>query len=217
MDANLQICNFAIGQIRAKRISSINEDSLEARECRDHYPQVVASMLEGPHHFSFARRRVVLASAATNDRDHEWLYAYNLPSDMRSAIALIPDFEASGLSLPLALPGDPYAEAWTTMPQASAPYIIEGGVLYSNAGGATLAYVISDISEVSIPAKVIDALSLDLAGRLAVPVKGDHDLADRLTRRAEIAWQRAIAEDRNRQPETYPDYVSEVEAAREGY
>jgi hypothetical protein len=217
MSAQLQICNFAIGQIRAKRISSINESSLEARECRDHYPQVVASMLEGPHHFSFARRRVVLASAASNDRENEWLYSYNLPSDMRAPIALIPDWDSSGLSLPVALPGDPYAEAWTTLPQATAPYIIEGGVLYSNAGGATLSYVISDIEEAAIPAKVVDALSLDLAGRLAVPVKGDHDLGDKLARRAEIAWQRAIAEDRNRQPEEYPAYVSEVEAAREGY
>lgn len=218
MGSQLTICNNAIGRIRAGRISSIDENSLEGRECKHHYPQVVSFMLTKPHRWGFATRRVVLAPAATNDRENEWLYAYNVPSDMAAPIALIPDFEASGVSVPFALPGEPYAEAWTVFPQATAPYIIENGILYSNADGATLAYAVNSVEEAVLPQLVIDAMSLELAQRIAIPVKGMSD-ADRraIMQEAEVAWQRAIAEDKNRQPEEYPEYISDREAAREGH
>jgi hypothetical protein len=65
--AKIDIFNKAISRIKAKAIQSPDENSLEARECRRHYPDVVSEMLEGPHDWSFQNRRVVLA-VLTNDR-----------------------------------------------------------------------------------------------------------------------------------------------------
>lgn len=218
MGSQLTICNNAIHEVRGKRLNSINESTLEARLCQEFYPQVIKRMLEGPQPLGFTIRRVVLAEASENDREYEWLYAYSVPNDMAKPIKLIPDLEESGLAIPMPLPGEPYAEMWTTFPQVIAPYIIENGILYSNAGGATLAYVIDNIEEADLPQLVVDALSLDLAAELAIPLKGMSRAEKReIMQEAELAWQRARAEDMNRQPEEYPYYVSEAEAARQGH
>jgi hypothetical protein len=131
----LDVCNKAISRIRAKRIATFEEASLEARECRTFYPAVVGFMLDGPydHDFSFANQRVILAEKATNDRLQEWSYAYALPSNMSSPIRVIPDLESAGLSLPVPLPGDPYAETWAlTGSYIETPYLIEGDTLYTH-------------------------------------------------------------------------------------
>lgn len=217
MPAKLDIWNQAIDLIKAKRVDSPDENSLEARTCRLHYPQAVSAMLEGPHDWSFQNRRVALAVLA-NERTSEWLYAYALPADMGSPIRLIPDLEAAGLGYPVPLPGEPYAETWA-LPNGAydTPYLIENGVLYSNTENATLEYGINDIEEADLTAKVADALITDLASRIVVPVKGDRKLRRELMEEADLLWQRAMADDQNRNPRMSGQYVSEAEAARAGY
>lgn len=210
------VANWALAKIKAAPIASFDENSLEARECRRFYPLALAKMLEGPCDWSFAIQRVVL-SAATNDREHEWLYAYNVPNNMAQAIRVLPDLSAMGLAVPIALPGEPYAETWsTTGVDASMPYEIAGLVLYTNAEDATLEYVISDITGIRIGALCVDALASELGAMLAVPVKGDSERERALQNEAEVKWQRAIAEDRNRHPQQSGAYVSEAMAVRHG-
>lgn len=213
----LSISNQACALLPCEPIASIDENSLPARECRRFYRQVVAEMLEGPHRFSFSNQRVSLASAEANDREYEWLYAYVLPANMASATRVIPDLESLGLGIPLPLPGQPYSETWATMLNGyEMPYIIEGTTLYTNAATATLEYAINDIEGMAIPNKVARALAADLASRICVPVKKDSGREKELLSMADLAWDRAIAEDRNRQPEGYGDYVSEAMIARHG-
>lgn len=210
------IANLALAKIKAAPIASFDENSLEARECRRFYPLAVARMLEGPNDWSFAIQRVAL-SAATNDRDHEWLYAYNVPSNMARAIRVLPDLSALGLAVPIALPGEPYGETWSSVGcDPSMPYEIAGLMLYTNAEDAILEYAISDITGIRIGALCADALASDLACMLAVPVKGDSQREKDLATEAEIKWQRAIAEDRNRHPQQTGAYVSEAMAVRHG-
>lgn len=215
--SQLSISNQAIDKIKAKRIASIDEKSLEAQHCRAWYPQVVANMLEGPNDWSFAIQRVQLGQLATNDREYEWAYAYQVPSNMAQAIRVIPDLEALGVALPQALPSDPYAEVWSVNGIAiETPYIISGTTLYSNAKDATLEYVINDIEGIVIGQMCAFALALELAAHLAVPVKGDSKREGELLSQAEVAWQRAIAEDRNRQPTHTGGYISDAMAVRHG-
>ena len=216
MAAKIDIFNQAVGMVKAKPISDPDENSLEARECRRFYPQVVAEMLEGPHDWSFANRRAVLAQLATNDRDNEWAYAYALPADMGTPIRIVPDLEALGLGLPTPLPGDPYAETWAAADRIELPYIIENGTLYTSVEDATLEYGINSIDEIVLPAKVVLAISTELASRIAVPVKGDRKMRRDLMEEADLHWQRAIADDKNRHPVTTGNYVSEVQMARAG-
>jgi hypothetical protein len=215
--SRIDICNQAIAELPAKAIQSVDENSLEARECRRFYPQVIREMLEGPHDWSFQNRRVMLAQLATNGRTHEWAYAYALPADMGTPIRVLPDFDSLGLGIPVPLPGDPYMETWATqLGTIEVPYIVENGVIYTNAATATLEYGVNDIEEVVIGPLVERAIVAELASRLAVPVKKDRKLKGELIQEAEVAWARAMADDLNRQPQSYPDYVSEVMAARSG-
>src|SRR4051812_21542055 len=95
--SQLQIANLALARLPAKEIASPDENSLEAREVRRFYPQVVADLLSGD--WSFANQRVQLASV-TNDRPAEWVYAYALPANLGSAIRVIPDWNSLGFSIP---------------------------------------------------------------------------------------------------------------------
>jgi hypothetical protein len=215
--SRIDICNQAIAELPAKAIQSVDENSLEARECRRFYPQVIREMLEGPHDWSFQNRRVILAQLAANGRTHEWAYAYSVPSDMGTPIRVLPDFDSLGLGIPVPLPGDPYMETWATqLGTIEVPYIVENGAIYTNAATATLEYGVNDIEEVVIGPLVERAIVAELASRLAVPVKKDRKLKGELIQEAEVAWARAMADDLNRQPQSYPDYVSEVMAARSG-
>jgi hypothetical protein len=216
MPARIDIFNQAVAELPAKAIQSVDENSLEANECRRFYPQIISEMLEGPHDWSFQNRRVALA-LLTNDRSSEWLYAYAVPSDMGGAIRVIPDLTALGLGYPVPLPGEPYAEQWAlTGRYFETPYIIENGVLYTNVETATLEYGITDSTEASLTPLTVRAVVLDLASRIAIPVKKDRKIKAELVGQAEVAWARAIAEDMNRQPQVFPDYISEAMLARRG-
>lgn len=213
----LAICNPALAKLPAAPIADIDEASLEARECRRLYPVAVATMLEGPHEWSWAKRRATLAET-TNDRDDEWLYAYALPADAATVIRVLPDFEGLGLGLPIPLEGDPFSETWavSALTGLETSYVLDSGVIYSNEQNAVIEYVLKDISEIDIPQMVANALSIELASLLVIPLKKDSGREDALLRQAEVAWERAIADDRNRQPQTYGDTVPEAIAARHG-
>lgn len=216
----VDICNQALDLVKADEISSLNENSLAAKHCRRHYSQIISEMLEGDHDWEVSRKRTLLAELTTNDRTGEWLYAYGLPSDLGSPIRVLPDLSALGLSLPVPLPGDPYAEtwasAWPTLTGLSMPYALDGSTLYTNAAAATLEYAANTIEADRIPALAVRAIVHDLAARLAMPLKGDKELRQELEREADLFWQRAIADDRNRQPQVQGPYISEAEIARSG-
>ncbi len=217
--SKIEISNKALARIRASVIASIDENTLEARECRRFYDEAMGDMLEGDHDWSFANQRVALAQL-TNDRPNEWGYAYALPSNMAggSSIRVLPDLDALGLGLPVPLAGDPYAETWASHGNyVEAPYTVEGSTLYTNYATATLEYGINDAAGVVVPHRVVTALTLDLASRIAVPIKNDKERESTLQAAATIQWERAIADDRNRHPQHTGGYVSETMLARRGY
>jgi plasmid maintenance system antidote protein VapI len=214
------ICNQALDLIKGDNIQSMEESSLTAQKCRRFYPQIVDEMLSGGHDWSFGITRVLLAELATNDRTSEWLYAYGLPSDVANPIRVLPDLTALGLDLPIPLPGQPYAEtwasAWPALTDFSMSYVLDGTTIYTNAAAATLEYSRNTVEAALIPAMAVRAIVHDLASRLAMPIKGDKELRLELEKEADLFWQRAIADDRNRQPQTAGPYISEAEIARGG-
>lgn len=199
----LSIWNLALAEVRGAQVASLTEKSVEADACRQQYPHALGVMLEGPHDYGFAKTRGALAPLGVNDRPGEWGYAYAIPSDMASPIGLLP----AGV---FPTPGYYYSGPFWN---AAWDYVIDDGILYTNVSGASLEYVRNDLTGRSISQMVIDALAKDLASRIAVPVKDDRDLKRELMAEAEVAWQRAIADDRNRQPE-WSEYMPESLAAR---
>jgi len=212
--SQIGICNRALDRIRAPAIADINENSLQAQKCRLHYPEVIANMLEGPHDWSFANQRVQMAQAGTNARPFEWLFAYLLPANCASPICVLPDLTTLGLAIPVAVPGEPFSEAWAVLNNYALPYVIEAGILYCNAQNAWLDFTINDIAGIPISNLCARAIEIELAMLLAVPVKGDSTREKELATMSELAWQKAIADDRNRQPQCWGNYVSEAISAR---
>jgi hypothetical protein len=201
MAVSITICNLALGELRAPPIADIGEASIEAAECARYYPQCLKLLLER-HDWSFATRIATLAELTVNPRASEWLHAYALPADLATAKRLVPPVE--GWRWPVALP----------VAAVLAPFIIEAGVLYSQVAGAILEYSSNALDEAAMPGMFMDALAYALAARLAVPLRDSRDAKGQLLQQSEVAMQRAIADDRNRQPETDVPKTDAVAIAR---
>lgn len=211
MASELDLCNNALAEIAADPISSIDERSLQARECRRILPIVLAEFLSWTA-WDHSIKRVTLAAQA-NTRNGEWLYSYAVPSDMTEAVAIVPAYDQALSSAPSVGPFPFPAIAGL----GRLPFIIEGGALYTNVATASLQYQSSEAQIGKIRPMEARAIELELAARLAMPIKKSRELKGDLIKQAEVAKARAIAESENRSPTMQTSYVSEVEYARSGY
>jgi hypothetical protein len=203
MAINITVCNLALGELRAPAIADIDEATTEAAECKRYYPHCLKLLLER-FDWSFAARVSGLAELSVNPRASEWAHAYALPADLATAERLVPP--AGGWPAPSA-----------TLPPAAVlaqPFIIENGVLYSQVPDAILEYSSRDPDEAAMPALFLDALAYALAARLAVPLRDSRETKGQLLQQAEVAAQRAIADDINRQPNRDAHTPDAVAAAR---
>jgi hypothetical protein len=229
--SRLDICNQAlVDELSASPIQSLDEATIGARECRRLFPQIVAEMLDGPHDWSFANRRVALAEIAVNDRPLEWAHAYQIPSDCGSPIRVLPGdltpealliLGEEGLFDPDYFDGqffdigtpDTVMETRSRAARLARNFIVENEVIYTDLPKAILEYTINEVEDSVLTALVRKAVIKDMASRLAVPIKKDRKLKSELVLEAEVAWARAIADDLNRQP-TYMGHESEAMRAR---
>jgi len=203
MAISITICNLALGELRAPAIVDIDEATTEAAECRRYYAHCLRLLLER-FDWSFATRIATLAELAVNPRPSEWAHAYMVPATLATAQRLVPP--ATGW--PVAAGDVPVA------PILGRAFIIEDGVLFSQVPGAILEYTTREIGEADMPALFGDALAYALAARLAVPLRDSRETKGQLLQQAEVAAQRAIADDINRQPNRDIRTVDEVAAAR---
>ncbi|NOW44161.1 hypothetical protein FHW96_000288 [Novosphingobium sp. SG751A] len=208
MASLITLCNEALSTIAAGQISMIDEPSIEARECKRWAPTVLAEMADWTS-WSSAIKRAPLARTL-NDRGAEWLCAYAAPADMADPVALR-EPEADAEWLP------PYGPGTFPAQDAMAiPFIYEGGKIYANIVGAILVYTSSTMDPGLIRPLVRRAFVLELAARLALPIKKDAKLAQAISQQAEVARNRAIADEENKNPRRDPEYVSQAEWARMG-
>jgi hypothetical protein len=189
MAVSITICNLALGELRANPIADVNEASLEARECRRYYPHVLKLLLEDPDHsFSFGGFIEQLAQLYDNARSNEWNYAYAKPATAGVVRKLIPN----------------------------ARFLIDGSTIYTNAAPAYADCSLRDIDESVMPASFIDAMAYALAARCAIPIRNDREIKRDMVQQAEVARQRAIADDRNIQGKGGTSMDEEVARIRLG-
>lgn len=81
------ICNKALTLLGANRISSIDDDSIEAKLCKDHFADVRDDLLRS-HPWKFALKRALLAASSTAPA-WGWLYEYPLPSDCLRVVEML--------------------------------------------------------------------------------------------------------------------------------
>lgn len=211
MASQLGICNEALSEIAADPINSIEEASSSAYYCKMHYASVLEELL-GWTDWDWAIRRVTLA-AQSNNRLGEWLYRYAKPTGIAEAIRVLPKVDQQVQSLPVVGPY-PFPE-WDAL--GKLPFVMAEGSIYTNVADAILEYQVNTVDPASIDRFAARAASLELAARLAMPLKKSRELKGDLIKQAELAKQRAIAESENRSPRVQTDYVSTVEYARMGY
>lgn len=186
-----QISNLALSQLPAGSITSLDEDSLQARACRQWYNQVLTDLLErGPWRFS--RKLVALAGLDSSDRAARWLYRYARPVDLAIVLRV-------------------YDE------NVSAPqeYDYIGEHIYTNVLAPRIEYV-STTGSPLYTALFRSALIAALAVPICAPITKNYKRQAQLAENAEIAVQRAQAANINEGRPTYGDFMPEVLAARMG-
>ncbi len=202
------ICNLALAEIAAGPITDVADGSIEARE---------VSRFAGPlldevslwSDWSWAVVRTLLTET-TNDRPAEWTHAYAVPANCARPLA-IRQVESDASHLPH---GGPFPfPVQDSMPLA---FLHEGGLIYTNVWSATLVHVATLTDPTILPPLVQRAFALELAARVAIPIRKDTGLAREIGAAAELARARAIAEDRNQRAARPASYISDAAFARAG-
>lgn len=202
------LCNMALAEIAAGPITDVSDNSIEAREVSRIALPLLGEMALWSD-WSWAVQRLAL-SEVTNDRPAEWTHAYGVPASCARALA-IRAAEPDAGDLPSGGP-------WPFPMQDAMPlaFLHEGGVIYANVDSATLVYVAALTDPGVLPALVQRAYVLELAARVALPIRKDAQLARAVGEMAELARARAIAEDFNQRMRRPLAYVSDAEYARAG-
>lgn len=180
MASVVQICNMALSHIGSSaRVTSLSppDGTVEAGLCSTFYDQARTEMLE-PGAWRFSLKRAALATV-TNESTN-WAQAYALPSDCMRALRVFP----ASAFLTVFNQDD---ARYSPNDHDSAPYTIEGDVLFANVEDAVLLYVrdVTDTNKFSPSFSA--ALGYLLASYLAGPiVKGNEGakLGDSMRQRA---------------------------------
>jgi hypothetical protein len=167
MASAVQICNQALSHVGSEaRVSSISppDGSVEAGHCAAFYDQARTELLE-PGNWRFALKRAALAQ--TTNLSTAWAFAYVLPSDCLRALRIL------RASTAVTVFTQDNASAHTD-DRNSAPFDLEGDVLYSNEPDAILVYSKDVTDTTKFSASFTATFGHLLASYLAGPiVKGN--------------------------------------------
>lgn len=205
----IELCNRALANIAKGQIGSLNEASLEARECNRFAQPLLDEMISWSDNIPLGRRRVVLA-LVENDRPAEWLYAYAAPAGMETPLG-IRRVEDAATDLPEGGPFDfPLQDAYPLR------YLHENGKIYTNVETATLIYTRSSIDASDLGALMQKAFEDELAFRISMPLTKDPKVKQSLAPIAAASRVTALAHEENKMGQRQTSYVSEAELARMG-
>ena len=185
MTSIVSICNLALSNIGKDNIASLSEMSAEARACRQFY-DVTRDMLLQAYPWRFAGKTVTLARVA-NDQAARWSYAYQRPTDCLK----IRSMGGGGC------------------------FDAQGSLIYSGASPAVLSYTYRVEDPALFSPLFADALSWQLAVRLAMPLTRDPKMRADAWQVAQQMTGLAQMADANEVPETY-GHDSELVEARTG-
>jgi hypothetical protein len=164
------------------RVSSISppDGSVEAGHCATFYDLARTELLE-PGNWAFSLKRASLAEVTNPSA--AWAYAYVKPSNCLRALRILrPSITITVFTQDLAVV--PHADDHGT-----APFDVEGDVIFTNAPDAVLVYVQDVTDSTKFPASFTSALSYLLASYLAGPIiKGNEGV-----RVGDAMRQRALA------------------------
>lgn len=163
-----QICNMALSHLGSDaRVLSITppDGSAEAGYCATFYGQARTEMLE-PGNWNFSLTRKTLAQV--DNLSETWAYAYALPSDCLRALRVL----TPGSSLTVFTQD---SASYAPSDDSTAPFGIEGDVLFTNQPEAVLVYARDVTDTDKFTPSFTTALSYLLASYLAGPILKGND------------------------------------------
>jgi hypothetical protein len=157
-----EVCNLALTRIGHNQITDISSDTSKAGDlCRLHFPRTRDAVLRA-HPWNFAVRRAALA-ASTTTPNHEYTYAFTLPSDPYCLKVIRTSWEALGYSSR----DEPSAGVWA---EAQIPYRIEGRSLLANESACSIEYIARVTDTSTWDALFTDAVAARLSSELCMPL-----------------------------------------------
>ena len=148
-NSETDICNQALAHLGERRISSLDDDTVSARACHLAYDGCRDELLRS-HRWNFAQKRAVLVQLEDPPL-FGWEFQYSLPADCLRAL------EVNGSES-----GD----------VVSAPYIIEGRLLLTNAAAVNLVYTRQTTTVSEFDNLFCEALALKIAVKISETIRG---------------------------------------------
>ncbi len=143
------VCNMALSHIGKPNITSVNENSVEAINCKNQYNRSrILSLSYSP--WTFATKTAYLAQVNENPHSDVWEFAYDIPNDSLNCHMRV--LEESESPLEKNLPHDIH---------------LENGKLYCNISNVRLFYVFDQTNINSWPMYFTNAVSYNLAYQIA--------------------------------------------------
>jgi hypothetical protein len=226
MTGQVEICNQALAAIGTRStISSLTEDSPEARQCSMQYESTLKQLLRGAH-WSFARTFKALAllkavpgtpEATTTSTSWDstyppppWAYSYAYPADCLmlryvvkqedQGVGGVPIFPVMGLN-----------QAYVGSPVKWVKALDGNQVVIATNAQSPLACYTKFVSNPDLwDASFIQAMIAALAGQMAIPLTGSNDIRQNKFKEANQILMEARAADANEGTVVYdmlPDWI----------
>jgi hypothetical protein len=175
MTTAVDICNLALGHIGKAEISSFDEASSEARECRRFYDGARRAYLQRSD-WTFARRRIAMAQldAAFTER---WTFTYARPSGALKVLRVL---------------SQPFDPRQNPLP---APFEVRENLVFTDMAAA-VAEITLDLVDLSTYSPLfIEAISYRLAQLIARPLTKSSKLVHEMGEEARQHLSLAVAQD----------------------
>lgn len=160
--SEVSICNIALTMLGEKSITSLGDDSKQARYCALRYGDVRNAVLRA-HPWNCALARAQLARLA-DDPAFGWAYQYELPNDYLRMVRL---------------------------ENMEDEYVIEGSALLTDISPCRIIYVKLLTDTTQFDPLLVEAIACRLAWELAKPVTGSTDLMDRMEKKYDTILREA--------------------------
>jgi hypothetical protein len=200
MSSIVFICNLALSNIGKENISSLTEESAEARACKQFYAHTRDTLLQA-YPWRWAGRTLAMAEVI-NNKPNRWDHAYQRPSDCLKIRRVVDE---------MLLDYVPYE--LRAVKAGGFDYAVEGSVIYTNLTPAYLEYTARIDDPTEFPPLFQDALAWHLAVRLSMPLTRDPKIRADAYQLAVRVQGEAAAADANEQREV-SDYPAEMMEAR---
>lgn len=182
----VQFCNLALDEIPASPLVSMDDTTVAAQICRRQFPQALGEVMEAGH-WDFARKTVRLTRIG-EAKSQYWRYRFQMPADMAMPLSINAWFDGWA--------GEPFLTD-------SEEFSYSDGTVWAVSDDVVLEYITLNPSYARMSKTFERALALTLAARLAMPIKRDPAIKQRLMQEAEVYRDRALARSLNKNQNTY--------------